>query len=231
MAEAIGPSAADVARALTAAQQIGQRGAAPGATESAATGRTGHEGDSVTLSEAAQTIVRLRDGTEALPIPLDKLKLITPQGQRSEAEAGIRQMMADLGIEGDLEFSAKQREDDSMAVTSDDPRAAEIETAINGDPALRRALRNMRMSSKIGYEFPAMREMFEASRAAEDKPFAADLFGNVRSARERTEAASYAFTMTGDVLTTAFVDPSGARFGCIAPELDPAWRRTLAVGL
>jgi hypothetical protein len=227
MTEAIGSStAAEAARALAATQQASQRSAAA-AAQSAATGRSGNDGDSITLSKQAQAILRLQDGTELLPIPLDKLKLITPEGQRSEAEAAIRQMMVDLGIEGDLQFSIKMRADGSrgggsIVVENSNPRAAEIEAAINGDPALQKTLRNMHMSSKIAYEMPAMREMFEASRAAGDKPVSPDLFSTARSARERTEAASYAFTLTGGILTTAFVDPSGAHFGGVAPEAGPA---------
>jgi len=225
MTEAIGSSAAaEAARVLAAAQQASQRSTAAGAAaQSAATGRSGNEGDSVTLSGPAQEIVKLRtaDGKEVTWISLNDLEPITPQGERSKAEAAIQQMMADLDIEGDLEFSIKLREDGSMAVTSDDPRAAEIEAAINGDPALQKTLRNMHMSSKIAYEMPAMREMFEAIRAAGDKPASPDLFSTARSARERTEAASYAFTMTGGILTSAFVDPSGGRFGGVAPEAEP----------
>ena len=223
MTNAIGNSTAEVARTL-AATQTSQRSAVtahPGETS-----KTAGDGDSITLSKQAQAILRLQDGTELLPVPLDKLKLITPEGQRSEAEAAIRQMMVDLGIEGDLQFSIKMRADGSrgggsIVVENSNPRAAEIEAAINGDPALQKTLRNMHMSSKIAYEMPAMREMFEAIRAAGDKPASPDLFSTARSARERTEAASYAFTMTGGILTSAFVDPSGGCFGGVAPEAEP----------
>src|SRR3546814_9156338 len=101
MTDAIGPNVSDVARALMEARQTSNRAAAVATREKAATGLTGHEGDSVTLSDAAQEAltVRTRDGIELTPIPLDKLKLITPQGQRSEAETAIKQLMADLRSE------------------------------------------------------------------------------------------------------------------------------------
>src|SRR3546814_20189530 len=94
------------------ARQTSNRAAAA-TQEKAASGRTGHEGDSVTLSDAAQEAltVRTRDGVELTLIPLGKLKLITPQGQRSEAETAIKQLMADLGIEGDMEFSIEVKDD------------------------------------------------------------------------------------------------------------------------
>src|SRR3546814_17688508 len=118
MTDAIGPNVSDVARALMEARQTSNRAAAVATREKAATGLTGHEGDSVTLSDAAQEAltVRTRDGIELTPIPLDKLKLITPQGQRSEAETALKQLMAHLGIEGDLEFSLEVKADGPVGV-------------------------------------------------------------------------------------------------------------------
>lgn len=119
---------------------------------------------------------------------------------------------------GDLEFSIELRDDHSVTVTSTGAHAAEIEAAIGADPAFERTLRNMLMSSKIAYESPAMREVLNALRAEGNAPVAADLFAAVSAARDRTAAASYTLSMTQGVLTTAFVDPSGERFGGIVPE-------------
>lgn len=220
MTDAIGPNVSDVARALMEARQTSNRAAAAATWEKAATGRTGHEGDSVTLSDAAQEAltVRTRDGIELTPIPLDKLKLITPQGQRSEAETAIKQLMADLGIEGDLEFSIEVKDDGSVAVKGAGAHSEEIEAAINADPSLQKLMRSSYMSAKFGYELPVMKEAMDAMRAAGDEPVGRELFAAARAARDRVDAASFTFTLTQGVLTTAFVDPTGERFGGVAPE-------------
>lgn len=103
MTEAIGSSAAELARALAAAPQAGHRDSgAAAAAQSAGTSRSGHEGDSVTLSETALQVVKIRhpDGTVAEGRLLTGLKPISPQGERAESEAAIQQMVVDLGIEG-----------------------------------------------------------------------------------------------------------------------------------
>lgn len=226
MTEAVGSTAAEAARALAAAQQAqaGQRGTPAGTTETAKTSRTGNEGDSVTLSQAAQELVKIRlpDGTVAEGRPLTGLKPISPESLRAEAEAGIKQMMADLGIEGDLEFSIAPRGDGSLAVTSNDPRAAEIEAAINDDAALQKTLRDSHMIAKFVFEAPAMREAFETVRSSGHNASTRALFDSVQAMRERAETSSYTFTMTGGTLTTAFVDPSGERFGGVVPEGEAA---------
>ena len=221
MTDAIGPSVSDVARALMEARQSANRAAAAGPQSAATgTGRTGHEGDSVTLSDAAQEVltVRTRDGVELTPIPLDKLKLITPQGQRSEAETAIKQLMADLGIEGDLEFSIEMKDDGSVAVKGAGAHSEQIEAAINADPSLQKLMRNTYMSAKFGYELPAMKEAMDVLRDAGDEPVRRDAFAAAHAARDRVSAASFTFTLTQGALTTSFVDPTGERFGGVAPE-------------
>jgi hypothetical protein len=231
MTLAIGPSVADVARALATAKQAGQSGSATTATQSGAasgaTGRTGNEGDSVTLSDAAQEALtlRTRDGIELTAIPLGKLKLITPQGQRSEAETAIKRLMADLGIEGDLEFSIEVKDDRSVAVKGAGVHSEKIEAAINADPSLQKLMHNNYLSAKFGYEFPITKEAMDAMRAAGDEPLGRELFAAVHAARDRVDAASYTFTLTGGILTTAFVDADGERFGGVTTEtgLDGTW--------
>lgn len=222
MTEAIASSIAEVARSLAAAKQGAARGvsAAPGPAASAGSGRSGHEGDRVTLSEAAQRIVKLRtaDGREIEARPVTGLRLITPQSARAEAEAGIRQVMADLDIEGDLEFAIEPRDDGTIELSSSHPRAAEIEAAINDDPSLCKTLRELQMTSRFAYEGPLMREAMEAVRDAEERPASSDPFAAVRALRDRLQASSYTLTMTGGVLSTAFVDPAGQRFGGVTPE-------------
>ena len=222
MTEAIGPSISDVARALMEARQANNRAATTATQEKAAPGRTGHEGDTVTLSDAAQEAltVRTRDGTELTPIPLDKLKLITPQSQRGEAETAIKQLMADLGIEGDLEFSIEVKDDGSVAVKGAGAHSEEIGAAINADPSLQKVMRNTYMSAKFGYELPAMKDAMDALRDAGDKPVGRDVFAAAHAARDRVAAASFTFTLTQGALTTAFVDPTGERFGGVAPETE-----------
>src|SRR3546814_905540 len=174
------------------ARQTSNRAAAA-TQEKAASGRTGHEGDSVTLSDAAQEAltVRTRDGVELTLIPLGKLKLITPQGQRSEAETAIKQLMADLGIEGDMEFSIEVKDDGSVAVRGAGAHSDEIEAAINADPSLQKLMRSSHMSAKFGYELPFMKEAMDAMRAAGDEPVARELFAAARAARDRVDAASF----------------------------------------
>ncbi|MEQ9609611.1 MAG: hypothetical protein RLN99_18275 [Kiloniellaceae bacterium] len=220
MTDAIGPSVSDVARALMEARQANNRAAATSQPAATGTGRTGHEGDSVTLSDTAQEVltVRTRDGVELTPIPLDKLKVITPQGQRSEAETAIKQLMADLGIEGDLEFSIEMKDDGSVAVKGAGAHSEEIEAAINADPSLQKLMRNTYMSAKFGYELPAMKDAMDALRDAGDEPIRRDIFAAAHAARDRVAAASFTFTLTQGVLTTSFVDPTGERFGGVAPE-------------
>src|SRR3546814_15638998 len=75
------------------------------------------------------------------------------------------------------------------------------------------------MSAKFGYELPVMKEAMDAMRAAGDEPVGRELFAAARAARDRVDAASFTFTLTQGVLTTAFVDPTGERFGGAAPEM------------
>lgn len=225
MTDAIGPSVPDVVRALTEARQANNRSAAASAApaeQAAPAGRSGHEGDSVTLSPKAQQALAQQavkltgpDGQELTPIPLDKLKLITPQGQRSEAEAAIKQMMADLGLEGDLEFSIEVKDDGSIAVQGAGEQGAALEAAINADPALQRLMRNSYMSANFAYTLPAMKDLFSAG---EDQGIDRQAVEAARAARDRVEAASFTFTLTDGLLTTSFVDPDGERFGGVAPE-------------
>lgn len=220
MTEAITSSIAEVARSLAAVRQGAARGAsAAGTGASAGSGRSGHEGDRVTLSETAQRIVKLRtpDGREVEARPVTGLRLITPQSARAEAEAGIRQVMADLDIEGDLEFAIEPRDDGTLDLSSSHPRVAEIEAAINDDPALCKTLRELQMTSRFAYEGPPMREAMEAVRDAEERPASSDPFAAVRALRDRLQASSYTLTMTGGVLSTAFVDPAGQSFGGVTP--------------
>lgn len=221
MTDAIASSTADVARALAAAKQSTARGeGAAGTPGSTGTGRSGHEGDSVTLSDTAREILTLRtpDGREIEVRPLTGLRVITPQSARLEAEAGLQQVMADLGIEDDLEFAIRSRDDGTLAVSGGHPRAAEIEAAINDDPALRKTLRELHMTSRFAYEGPLMREAIEAARDLEEVSPGSDPFAATRALRERMQDSSYTLTMTGGVLSTAFVDPAGNRFGGVAPE-------------
>src|SRR3546814_12380627 len=105
MTDAIGPNVSDVARALMEARQTSNRAAAVATREKAATGLTGHEGASVTLSDAAQEAltVRTRDSIELTTIPLDTLKLTNPPGQRSEAQTAIKPPLAQPSRRGTQE--------------------------------------------------------------------------------------------------------------------------------
>lgn len=220
MTDAIGPGVADVARALAASKQTTrQNDPAQSAATSSAAGRSGNEGDSVTLSDAAQEIVKIRlpGGTLAEGRRLTGLKLVTPQDQRVETEAALQQMMADLGIEGDLEFSIEVRDGRSIAVTGGGARAADLEAAINGDPQLQRMLGSGYRSAEIAYKFPALKEALDAIRAGENESVSRNAFAAARAAGQRVEASRYTLTMADGVLTTAFVDQAGARFGGIAP--------------
>lgn len=221
MTDAIASSTADVARALAAAKQSAARGATvAGMTARSGTGRSGHEGDSVTLSDTAREVLKLRtpDGREIEVRPLTGLRMITPQSARAEAEAGIQRVMADLGIEGDLEFTIRPRDDGTLAVSGSHPRAAEIGAAINDDPALCKTLRELHMTSRFAHEGPLMREAAEAMRDAEVASPRSDPFAAMHALRQRMQTSSYTLTMTGGVLSTAFVDPTGQRFGGVAPE-------------
>lgn len=221
MTDAIASSTAEIARALAAAKQSAARGAAAaGTTDTAKTGRSGNEGDSVTLSDTAREILTLRtpDGREIEVRPLTGLRMITPQSARLEAEAGLQQVMTDLGIKGDLEFAIRPRDDGTLAVTGGHPRIAEVEAAINDDPALRKTLRELHMISRFVYEGPLMRDAMEAARDLEEVAPGTDPFAATRALRDRLQDSSYTLTMTGGVLSTAFVDPAGNRFGGVAPE-------------
>lgn len=225
MTDALTPSKSDVAHALMEARQVNRRSPAAAASslaQTVAAGRSGHEGDSVSLSPRAQQALAQQavkvtgpDGQELTPIPLDKLKIITPQGQRSEAEAAIKQVMADLGLEGDLEFSIEVKDDGSIAVQGAGEQGAALEAAINADPALQRLMRNTYMSAKFAYTLPAMKNLFSAG---EDQGVDRQAVQAARAARERVEAASFTLTLTDGLLTTAFVDPAGGRFSTVAPE-------------
>ena len=224
MTNGIGSSVADVARALAAAKQANQSSASDAsAPPRAATGRTGNEGDSVTLSAEAQKSFKL-DGS-VTPIDMSKVRLVTPQGLRGDAEAGLQKVMADLGIEGDLEFAISVNDDGSIAVQSDDPQAEALEQAINGDPALQKTLREMEMFSGHSVTMPAMKEAFDWRREHEDEVAPPGLFDALDAARERSENSSYTVIMIGGTLTTAFVDPDGERFGGIGTDtgLDGRW--------
>ena len=228
MTDAIGPSTSDVAHALMEARQATHRAAAA-APQTAASGtrRTGNEGDSVTLSSAAQQAVKLQgpNGEELKPLPISSLRLITPQGLRSDAQAGLQQIMADLGIEGDLEFSIEAGDDGALRVESGNPRAAELEAAINADPALQKTLREMEMFSTHALEMPEMKAAFDWIHEHEDQVPPRGLFDALDAVRERIEDSRYTVTMTGGTLTTAFMDSSGDSFGGVNTEtgLDGRW--------
>jgi len=234
MTDAIGPSVSDVARALMEARQANNRAAAAASTQATAsgTGRTGNEGDTVSLSAEAQKSIKLEgpDGAKLIPLALTPDMMITPQGLRSDAEAGLQAIMADLGIEGDLEFSISVNDDGSIAVASDDPQAEALEAAINADSALQKTLREMKFFSGHALEMPAMKTALDWMREHEDAVSPRGLFDEVDALRERIEGSSYTFTMTGGTttggtLTTAFVDSAGESFGGIGTEtgLDGRW--------
>src|SRR3546814_2685593 len=98
--------------------------------------------------------------------------------------------MADLGIEGDLEFSIEVKDDGSVAVKGAGAHSEEIEAAINADPSLQKLMRNSYMSAKFGYELPVMKEAMDAMRAAGDEPVGRELFAAARAARDRVDARS-----------------------------------------
>ncbi|WP_340116598.1 hypothetical protein [Pelagibius sp. 7325] len=224
MTDAIGPSISDVARALMEARQTTSRAAATAPQPAATgTGRTANEGDSVTLSAEAQKSIKL-DGS-VTPIDMSKVRLITPQGLRSDAETGLQAVMDELGIEGDLHFAITVNGDGSIAVAGDDPQAEALEQAINADPALQKTLRDMEVLSGHSLTMPAMKEALDWMREHEDQPAPRSLFDGVDALRQRIEGASYTFTMTGGTLTTAFVDAAGESFGGIGTEtgLDGRW--------
>src|SRR3546814_5785123 len=99
--------------------------------------------------------------------------------------------MADLGIEGDLEFSIEVKDDGSVAVKGAGAHSEEIEAAINADPSLQKLMRNSYMSAKFRYELPVMKEAMDAMRAAGDEPVGRELFAAARAARDRVDAASF----------------------------------------
>src|SRR3546814_19951146 len=111
--------------------------------------------------------------------------------------------MADLGIEGDLEFLIEVKDDGSAAVKGAGAHSEEIEAAINADPSLQKLMRNSYMSAKFGYELPIMKEAMDAIRAAGAEPVGRELIAAASAARARVDPASFTFTLTQAVRTTA----------------------------
>lgn len=228
MLDAIGSTVADVARALAAAKQsVRQDDGGQAAAASAAPGRTGHEGDSITISQEARQRYKLEgpDGQPLKPLTLTPDMRITPQGLRGKAEAGMQAILSDLGIDGDVEFSVSVNDDGSIAVQSEDAPAEALESAINADPALQKTLRQMEQMSGHALTMPEMRKIVDWQHAHEDEIPPAGQHDGWRALQDRLGASSYRVTMVGGTLTTAFVDPAGERFGGIGTEtgLDGSW--------
>src|SRR3546814_11364249 len=129
--------------------------------------------------------------------------------------------MADLGIEGDLEFSIEVKDDGSVAVKGAGAHSEEIEAAINADPSLQKLMRNSYMSAKLGYELPVMKEAMDAMRAAGDEPVAREPFAAAPAARDRAAAPRFTFTLKPRAPHPALVDTTGARCRRPAPALAP----------
>src|SRR3546814_17508785 len=113
------------------------------------------------------------------------MKPITPQGLRSGAESALQGIMADLGIEGDFEFSITVKDDSSIAVQSDDPRAKALEQAINADPALQKTLREMKLLSGHALAMPKMRELRDWMRGHKNELTHRSPFGEGEGGRRR----------------------------------------------
>src|SRR3546814_11417120 len=105
--------------------------------------------------------------------------------------------MGDVGIEGDFEFSITVKDDSSIVVQSDDPRAKALEQAINADPALQKTLREMKLFSGHALEMLKMRELMEWMQEHENEISHRSLFGAVEAVRERIEGASSTVSTTG----------------------------------
>ncbi len=178
-------------------------------------GRASGTLDMITLSKAARAaadiLEQARAATAGKTLSLDFSELTDLDSLLAKAESGIQDMLQNLGISGDTEFTIRVRADGSVQVISDHPRAAEIEEAINGDPDLRNAVVGVHVVSTVQRIGAAMSQAMEAARA--DEANAGAYFNWVRGIIDQTKAAGHVFSMQGGSLTAGFVDAAGNRFG------------------
>lgn len=217
MTEAIGNSGT-LDRLLAAvratAAQEGQ--SAPGAATPQSVRATASS-DMIAVSKAAKAAIDAQAAQETvqsatgIPLTAGAEELLDLDAARARAEAGLKEMMQGLGIVGDLDFEISVRQDGYVEVTSDHPRAAEIEEAINSDPELRNNLVSVHAISTTLRVASAMSQAMEAARNDEAK--AESYFNWVRGIAEQTQGAGHAFSMNGGSLSTSLVDTAGNRFG------------------
>lgn len=162
----------------------------------------------IDAQEAAQEAVQSATG---IPLSAGAEDLLDLDAARARAETGLKEMMQGLGISGDLDFEITVRNDGYVEVTSEHPRADEIEEAINSDPELRNNLVSVHAISTTLRVATAMSQAMEAAR--NDEANAETYFNWVRGIAEQTAGTGHAFSMSGGSLTASLVDAAGNRFG------------------
>lgn len=170
--------------------------------------------DMIAVSKAAKAANDAQEAVQSatgIPLSAGAEELLDLDAARARAEAGLKEMMQGLGISGDLDFEITVRNDGYVEVTSDHPRAAEIEEAINSDPELRNNLVSVHAISTTLRVATAMSQAMEAARNDEAK--AETYFNWVRGIAEQTAGTGHAFSMSGGRLTASLVDAAGNRFG------------------
>ena len=175
---------------------------------------SGSSGDTITLSKAAQAASAMWSAAAsvtggALPAGLGQAGNL--DSLMSQAQSDLQQIMDKLGISGDFQFTLTVQPDGSVKVNSDDPRAAELQDAINNDPDLRNALVAVHVMSVMQRIAAAAGQALDGARSNEDQ--AGDYFQSVRDIIDQTKTADQVFTMRDGKLTTAFVDADGNQYG------------------
>lgn len=175
---------------------------------------TGCSCDTITLSKTAQAASAMWTDAASAANPL--LSLGTPQQSDldsllSQAQSGLQKIMDNLGISSDFQFTLTVQPDGSVKVNSDDPRAAQLQDAINNDPDLRNALVGVHVMSVMQRIAAATGQALDGAQSNENQ--ASDYFQWVRGVIDQTKTADQVFTMSGGKLTTSFVDANGNQYG------------------
>src|SRR3546814_19301361 len=98
--------------------------------------------------------------------------------------------MADLGIEGDLEFSIEVKDAGSLAVKGAGAHSEELEAAINADPSLQKPMPTRYLSAKFGYALPGLKAALADMRTAGDEHVGRDVVAAYSDARGRGPPAT-----------------------------------------
>lgn len=160
---------------------------------------------SVTLSPAAEGVQKL--GSDFKRLTLD------PAYHLQQAEVGLKDLMARLGIPENTDIQIEVQENGEISVDGDHPLMSQLAESLNGDdadPFLRSSFifaRNGTIMSHIGVAADL------AANGASESPGKADHYHDwVRSVAANAQSSSMSVSMSGGALSASLVDRNGTAY-------------------